>query len=456
MDDNIHITIPASSSLELYPENTLAQHTVKLHKPIYLTGEYEIGLESIHITSRVINIGTEDSEITVKRYLIPDSELTPEILHHRKIDSELKHGNVMEYKIHILKGHYKLDILFEDINQQLMKDPTTANYSFVFNNNKLSLYKSYKQGELNVTWKTLRVSPFLMNILRFRNTEVPIDYIYNLPIENLYTNIDEGEFITLRGLPHKPYSIPKLPVKQVPISRKIKIPWNFEGSLNELIGFFNTQLQYSNDTNHLNFSFNYRKDKISLLENVLTHQTRPTWKSIHTTPSLQNYLGLEKIDTPINRFYQLNYKNVDKVKFPENEYLVLEGTTDFEESESNQSEELRTLNKRFYVDPGSYSMSRLVYLINQALSNDRMTIHLQFIVNKEKKTIGLRNLLEMQPESHYWSFVQVSAKLKEIFQFPYLHFPIGSIQEIPYMPGIINMPEGEYFDLIGTISHDIL
>ena len=45
--NHFHITLPSDSSLAYYPNNTVARFTTKLSQPIYLTGEYEVGLSEL-------------------------------------------------------------------------------------------------------------------------------------------------------------------------------------------------------------------------------------------------------------------------------------------------------------------------------------------------------------------------------------------------------------------------
>ena len=51
-----YLTLPSNSSMDYYPENTLAHYTTKLNSVIELDGEWEIGLTEISIPSHVHNV----------------------------------------------------------------------------------------------------------------------------------------------------------------------------------------------------------------------------------------------------------------------------------------------------------------------------------------------------------------------------------------------------------------
>ena len=51
-----YITLPSNSSMDYYPENTVAQYTTKLNNPIELDGEWEVGLTEISFPYEIENI----------------------------------------------------------------------------------------------------------------------------------------------------------------------------------------------------------------------------------------------------------------------------------------------------------------------------------------------------------------------------------------------------------------
>ena len=51
-----YLTLPSNSSMDYYPNNTVAQYTTKLNRVIELDGDWEIGLTEISIPSHVHNV----------------------------------------------------------------------------------------------------------------------------------------------------------------------------------------------------------------------------------------------------------------------------------------------------------------------------------------------------------------------------------------------------------------
>ena len=51
-----HLTLPSNSSVDYYPENTVARFTTKLPNNIDLDGEWEVAVSEISVPSRVYNM----------------------------------------------------------------------------------------------------------------------------------------------------------------------------------------------------------------------------------------------------------------------------------------------------------------------------------------------------------------------------------------------------------------
>ena len=51
-----YLTLPSNSSMDYYPNNTVAQYTTKLNRVIELDDDWEIGLTEISIPSHVHNV----------------------------------------------------------------------------------------------------------------------------------------------------------------------------------------------------------------------------------------------------------------------------------------------------------------------------------------------------------------------------------------------------------------
>ena len=94
--NNFYLTLPSNSSMELYPDNTLAHYVTKLPQRIELDGQWEVGLVEIQYPHSWYNI-PEDC----------DRQMT--IMH--TLDSGLIETNIF----HIPPGYYKPETLLERI-----------------------------------------------------------------------------------------------------------------------------------------------------------------------------------------------------------------------------------------------------------------------------------------------------------------------------------------------------
>ena len=50
------MTLPSNSSMDYYPQNTVAQYTTKLNSQIELEGEWEVGLAEISFPFEIENV----------------------------------------------------------------------------------------------------------------------------------------------------------------------------------------------------------------------------------------------------------------------------------------------------------------------------------------------------------------------------------------------------------------
>ena len=51
-----YLTLPSNSSMQYYPENTVARYTTKLHNTIELEGVWEVGLVEISVPAVIANV----------------------------------------------------------------------------------------------------------------------------------------------------------------------------------------------------------------------------------------------------------------------------------------------------------------------------------------------------------------------------------------------------------------
>ena len=62
MSHHFHVTLPSDSSLNYYPNNTVAHYITKLSERIHLDGEYEVGLAEIIYPHSWFNVNNEDGK----------------------------------------------------------------------------------------------------------------------------------------------------------------------------------------------------------------------------------------------------------------------------------------------------------------------------------------------------------------------------------------------------------
>jgi hypothetical protein len=60
---HMYVVLSSNSSMEMYPDNTIANFKVKLAKPLVLDGRYEVGLVEIIYPHRRLSI--EPGETTI-------------------------------------------------------------------------------------------------------------------------------------------------------------------------------------------------------------------------------------------------------------------------------------------------------------------------------------------------------------------------------------------------------
>ena len=63
---HIYTVLSSNSSMDVYPDNTLANFKVKLARPIQLRGEYEVGLVEIIYPNKSLNVQENDAAIVIK------------------------------------------------------------------------------------------------------------------------------------------------------------------------------------------------------------------------------------------------------------------------------------------------------------------------------------------------------------------------------------------------------
>ena len=62
---HFYLTLPSNSSMDYYPENTVARYTTKLANTIELEGDWEVGLLEMSTPLELVNIVEELSLIHI-------------------------------------------------------------------------------------------------------------------------------------------------------------------------------------------------------------------------------------------------------------------------------------------------------------------------------------------------------------------------------------------------------
>ena len=88
---HMYVVVPSNSSMEYFPDNTLADFKVKLGKALVLEGDYEVGLSEIIYPHRRLTVQPLDASMTVHYW--KRSRVTG---HEKKLQSEKKFTNDLE------------------------------------------------------------------------------------------------------------------------------------------------------------------------------------------------------------------------------------------------------------------------------------------------------------------------------------------------------------------------
>ncbi|CAF2033326.1 unnamed protein product [Rotaria magnacalcarata] len=425
--------------MTLFPFNSLSSFNVKLNKPLYLEGDYEVGLEEIHIDSKALNISNEDSEIVIKRFLIPDSELPDDVLESRETSLLLHRGSI-EASIIIERGEYQLDNLITKINEKMSQDSSISNLQFVLSNQGtlLGLYSFFKKNNKAIRWQTLKISSHLRRYLTFRYTEVPLKYIFDKPFKNRYIDIGEkGEYITFRGVEKNSHETGH--IKQLPIYRKMKItPGDY--SIETLIDSINTFLLDDDTTSVLRF--NYKNNILSLMLHSKQNDNT-TWLNIECTSYMQNIFGLTEKNVPLEYFYKITLPD-KPFKIPADEVIIFKGLTDEPIKKPEENIEAR----RFTFNEKNYNIQTFIETLNIKLSQDFNTKHLICTYNGNE--ISLTTLKDKLPETINWETVKVSENIQKILNLKKKEIPIINLNKHIIQPTQnIDIKTNDFFAIIG-------
>ena len=122
-EQGFYVSLNASASLSLYPNNSLASFNNELHSPIdFSSEEWVVGLAEVLINAGVMNIGKDDAKFTVQRLIIPSGEYID--------DGEPIVKNITRHYAIPAKHYMTITDLLNAINLQLKSYPETQDLHF--------------------------------------------------------------------------------------------------------------------------------------------------------------------------------------------------------------------------------------------------------------------------------------------------------------------------------------
>lgn len=65
MTTEFYVTLPSNASIQYFPRNTQSSYRTKLSQPLFLSGQWEVGLSEIFIPRNWFNIGEHNNEYTI-------------------------------------------------------------------------------------------------------------------------------------------------------------------------------------------------------------------------------------------------------------------------------------------------------------------------------------------------------------------------------------------------------
>ena len=134
-----YVTLPSNSSMDYYPENTVARYTTRLSSPIELEGDWEVGLAEMSIPCVVYNVVADQCYYSISL------------------------GNVHYPPIVVEQGHYKrMFDLIEAMHSEMPKDIFGTEFIKFATN---SGYIEMTFAEIHRYVLSIRFSESLANIL---------------------------------------------------------------------------------------------------------------------------------------------------------------------------------------------------------------------------------------------------------------------------------------------------
>lgn len=215
--ESFYMTLPSSSSLDIYPGNTMSQYKISFTNPIRIDREqYEVGLCEFQLDGFVFNIEEQKAVITICRHNNEIHKIT-KVMEKEYKTAKMDGESFFVIDINVNGGYYRDEMSFlENLNTNLRKNNLTQDLEFrfkrTFRNNRLKpLIELVSNRELDINSKKLfkiYMSAWFAYGIRKSNTndssrneniltyEIDFDKLINSPSQCfIYTDIIEHQIV---------------------------------------------------------------------------------------------------------------------------------------------------------------------------------------------------------------------------------------------------------------------
>ena len=182
-----YLTLPSNSSMNIYPNNTLAKYTTRLHNDVSLQGEWEVGLSEIVFPKTWFNIN-ENQYVRIRVYtnghdIIEDEASVEEIDYFDRptlFDVKIRPG----YYVNVESLVFEINICLEQYYQKLLKrdhvqgsNITSAAFNRVKNEGWIKLFYNTNSNMIEVEMlpaADVILTPDLNDILGFKRNSLAL------------------------------------------------------------------------------------------------------------------------------------------------------------------------------------------------------------------------------------------------------------------------------------------
>ncbi|CAF2171629.1 unnamed protein product [Rotaria magnacalcarata] len=456
--DSEYITLPASGSLDVFPQNSLTNFRIQLAKPLILDGQWECGLSELYLDSSVNNIGTSDAKIHVIRSEIPDHLLTDQTIIRR--DALLALGTPLSSQIDIplVPGSHTLKDIIDHLNEELNKRKELNHLHFIIDEGMIGIYMYFTQPDypINFDWKTIKIPHSLRKVLGLRQREVALDNIFKLKFVNKIVDIEVEDIVSFRGVDNVGSRVAEERTKDKAdvgdlIEKDINISYTLvpgEMKTRDILRLLNDFIHSNKELKDLFFKYDTAVNTLSLFKRINSNP-RIIWKKIQLTKFLENLISERKKDQifDLDFFHNTYYPNIQSVLVPINETIKFIGTR-YEDVEPTGNWDHFII----YLNEGRYSLKNFFEYINTRMADNYETAHLKFHFKNSR--LSLVNKLKTNEDEILpitdWKFVNMSDEIKKLLMLDNNYVPIEKLTNLKVEPKeFIPNGSGEFFTISG-------